>query len=417
MKLYNPLSNEIETFAPRGEEIAIYICGVTPYDTTHLGHAFTYASFDVLIRYLEFQGLPVKYAQNVTDIDDDILRKAKESGDDWRALGDRWTAHYIRDMEALNVRPPDYFPRATDVIPNIIASVVRLLEAGVAYESGGSVYFHVDDWPHFGELSDIPRGEMLTVANERGNTPDDPHKRDPLDFVLWQAQAAGEPAWDSPWGKGRPGWHIECSTMSDEFLGGALDIHGGGADLIFPHHECEIAQAEAAGGLRPFVNFWMHTAMVRYEGEKMSKSLGNLIMVRDLLRTWSADGLRLYMSSHRYRETWSHSDDELKQGEQLAERLRDAATATGGSGNETDPARALARFIAAMDDDLDTPAALAVLDDLADEIIAGASAGKEVRASQLALRKIGDVLGLRLDRADPEERVSQGWSRHLRRFT
>jgi L-cysteine:1D-myo-inositol 2-amino-2-deoxy-alpha-D-glucopyranoside ligase len=416
MKLYNALSNQIETFVPSGEDVTVYVCGVTPYDTTHLGHAFTYVSFDVLVRYLEFLGQTVRYAQNVTDIDDDILRKAGEVGEDWQALGDRWTAHYIKDMRALNVRPPDYFPRATAVITGIVGSVKRLLGAGVAYEAGGNVYFHVDSWPGFGALSGIPRDEMLAVANERGNFPDDPNKRDSLDFVLWQAQSPGEPAWDSPWGPGRPGWHIECSTMSEQFLGGSLDIHGGGADLLFPHHECEIAQGEAASGQRPFVRFWMHTAMVRHEGEKMSKSLGNLIMIRDLLQTWSPDGIRLYLSSHHYREAWSHSDEELAQSEQLASLILEALAATGGTGPETDAADPMARFTAAMDHDLDTPAALTVVRALADQIVDDAGKGRNVRASVDALRRMGTVLGLRLDRPGPEERVTSGWSRHLSQF-
>jgi L-cysteine:1D-myo-inositol 2-amino-2-deoxy-alpha-D-glucopyranoside ligase len=244
----------------------------------------------------------VLYAQNVTDIDDDILRKAKEVGQDWLAVGNRWTTHFIQDMIALNVRPPDFFPRATDAIPEIIAWVEKLLENGVAYEAGGSVYYAVDDWPAFGELCAIPRAEMLPIANERGNHPDDPNKRDPLDFVLWQAQAPGEPAWDSPWGPGRPGWHIECSTLSTKYLGETVDVHSGGADLCFPHHECEIAQVEPVTGERPFVRTWMHTAMVYHDGEKMSKSLGNLVWVgqeANLQRrnTWK-------ISRQRWKMTW-----------------------------------------------------------------------------------------------------------------
>lgn len=228
MQLYNVLTGEKETFTPRNNGVSVYVCGITPYDTTHLGHAFTYTSFDVLIRYLEYLGHQVTYVQNVTDIDDDILRKAREVGEDWREVGNRWTAHFIRDMKALNVRPPQHFPRATEAIDEMLAIIQTLLDGGYAYENGGNVYFHVDSWQAFGQLSKLPRGEMLPVANERGNHPDDPHKRDPLDFVLWQAQAPGEPAWDSPWGPGRPGWHIECSTMATDYLGETVDIHGGG---------------------------------------------------------------------------------------------------------------------------------------------------------------------------------------------
>jgi L-cysteine:1D-myo-inositol 2-amino-2-deoxy-alpha-D-glucopyranoside ligase len=417
MKLYNPLEQKLEVFEPRGQAVSIYVCGITPYDTTHLGHAFTFTSFDIIIRYLESKGHRVLYVQNVTDIDDDILRQAKKEGKDWQVLGDRWTAHYIQDMQALNVRPPDFFPRATDYVADMVETVQQLIEAGVAYESGGNVYFHIDSWPRFGELSRIPRDEMLAVANERGNFPDDPNKRDPLDFVLWQAQAPGEPAWESPWGLGRPGWHIECSTMSSELLGGTVDIHGGGADLVFPHHESEIAQSEGAAGHEPFVRFWMHTAMVYYQGEKMSKSLGNLIMVRDMLEDWSPDALRLYMARHHYREPWPHDDEELATAEQLAQKLRLAISATGDTGPSLDPATAQTVFTNALEDDLFTPRAVRVLEQLTDATLEAADAGQDISAAQAVLREMGHVLGLRLDQPGPEPRVIEGWGRHLQRFS
>ena len=278
MNIYNTLSGAVEPLEPTGRAITLYVCGITPYDTTHLGHAFTYTVADVLVRHLESQGLTVRYVQNVTDIDDDILRKAAEVGEDWRALGNRWTSHFIRDMQVLNVRPPDEYPRATDVIPDIVTAVGALIERGLAYVSGGSVYYHVDAWPAFGRLSHLPRSEMLDVANERGNRPDDPHKRDPLDFVLWQAQAPGEPTWDSPWGPGRPGWHIECSVMSTRFLGPTLDFHGGGGDLVFPHHECEIAQAEAAHrplAVRPRLAAHGHGRARRRQDEQVTGQPGH----------------------------------------------------------------------------------------------------------------------------------------------
>lgn len=423
MQLYNTLSRSTEAFMPQKEPITVYVCGITPYDTTHLGHAFTYAAMDILIRYLIYQGRRVLYVQNVTDIDDDILKRAGEVNEDWKSLGDRWTARYIHDMRALNVRPPDHFPRATGTIREIINLVQRLLRIGVAYESEGNVYFHVNAWPEFGKLSQIPRDRMLPIANERGNHPDDPHKRDPLDFVLWQAQAAGgpsvgEPAWDSPWGPGRPGWHVECSAMAMRYLGSTIDIHSGGADLIFPHHESEIAQTECATAQPPFVRFWVHTAMVRHEGEKMSKSLGNLVMVRDLLEDWSPDALRLYLASHHYREAWSYDLDELEQADQLAQKLREAATFTGGLGELLlmDPSSARAAFTEAMDNDLDTPLALTVLEQLAEQILDAAHGGRGVRAAQGALREMGQVLGLRLGEG-PESRVAAGWNRHLKDFT
>jgi len=232
MELYSGLTQSIQTLKPKGDSIKIYVCGITPYDTTHLGHAFTYTVNDILIRYLELRGYQVSYAQNVTDIDDDILRKSKELGENWLSLGNTWTNHFIDDMISMNVRPPDYYPRATEFIPEMIRINEKLVEKGLAYVNGGSVYFHIAAWPEFGKLSRLPRGEMLPIANERGNKPEDPQKRDPLDFVLWIAKVGDEPAWNSPWGPGRPGWHIECSAMSSQLLGETIDIHSGGADLL-----------------------------------------------------------------------------------------------------------------------------------------------------------------------------------------
>lgn len=417
MQLYNVLSRRLETFNPSADGITIYVCGITPYDTTHLGHCFTYTSFDMLIRYLEFTGQTVRYVQNVTDIDDDILRKARSVDEDWLSLGNRWTTHFIDDNEALNIRPPDHFPRATDVIDEIVVAVQALLQAGVAYEAGGSVYFHIADDPAYGKLSRLSYDEMLPIANERGNNPEDPNKRNPLDFVLWQAQAPGEPAWDSPWGMGRPGWHIECSTMSTNYLGQPIDIHGGGADLIFPHHESEIAQAECASGREPFTRFWLHTAMVRHQGEKMSKSLGNLVMVHDLLEEGCpADAIRLCMAGHHYRQPWSYEVSDLKKSEVLANQFRNAVSVTGGNGQPLDPGPAEGGFRRAMNDDLNTAVAINVLSKLADEIVTSAGAGLNVEDAQRLLRRRCGILGLRLDHQQPESQVIAGWQEHRRRF-
>jgi L-cysteine:1D-myo-inositol 2-amino-2-deoxy-alpha-D-glucopyranoside ligase len=416
MKLYNSLSKSVQAFVPQGQTIGVYVCGITPYDTTHLGHLFTYTSFDILIRFLEFLGYQVRYVQNVTDIDDDILRKARQVHDDWHALGNRWTARFIQDLKAVNVRAPDHFPRATDVIPDMFPTIQKLIDSSLAYESGGSVYFRVSAWPTYGQLSSIPAEEMLPIANERGNNPADPHKHHPLDFVLWQAQAPDEPAWQSPWGAGRPGWHIECTTMATRFLGNTVDIHGGGADLIFPHHESEIAQAEGATGKAPFVRFWMHTAMVRHEGEKMSKSLGNLVMVQDLRQTWSADALRLYLAGHHYRVAWEHDLGDLDQAERLAHQLHHAMQVQGGSQALYDPSWARAAFAEALDADLDTPAALKVLEQLAVDVIEAAGARHDVQAAQQALAAIAGVIGLRLNAVGPEDRTVSAWDDHLRRF-
>jgi L-cysteine:1D-myo-inositol 2-amino-2-deoxy-alpha-D-glucopyranoside ligase len=258
---------------------------------------------------------------------------------------------------------------------------------------------------------------MLPIANERGNRPDDPYKRDPLDFVLWQAQAPGEPAWDSPWGPGRPGWHIECSTMVHRLLGETVDIHGGGTDLIFPHHESEIVQAECATGREPFARWWFHTAMVQHAGQKISKSLGNLVMLQDLLQTHSPDALRLYLTGHHYRQVWQHDLDDLERAEQLSRALREAATVPGGSlsRQRLDPTPSWVAFTEAMARDLDTPAALAALTRLADEIVAAAQAGRSVEEAQIALRRMGHTVGLRLDAAAPEPTVMAGWDTHIER--
>lgn len=416
MKLYNSLSKSIEPFEPLGDSVSIYVCGITPYDTTHLGHAFTYTSADILIRFLEYKGSVVRYAQNVTDIDDDILRKAREVGEDWENLGNRWTSHFIQDLMSLNVRSPEFYPRATDVIPEIVLLVEKLLAQGCAYESGGNVYFEVASWPEFGKLSDLPISEMLPVANERGNNPNDPRKRNPLDFVLWQAQSGDEPAWPSPWGPGRPGWHIECSTMSTKYLGETIDFHSGGGDLIFPHHECEIAQVEPVTGKKPFVRFWVHAAMVYHDGAKMSKSLGNLIMVRDLLKTYSPDALRIYLGSHHYREVWSHSEPELTGAQGISNKINQAISAHGDSGRSVDPAWAISAFEAALDDDLNTPAAIQIICDLSDRIIDMAKSGKSITEAQGAIHRMGSVFGLQMDHREPESRVVQGWSKHMKRF-
>ena len=415
MKLYNSLTQRVDNFEPAGDPVTIYLCGITPYDTTHLGHAFTDTSVDILIRYLEYCGHNVRYVQNVTDIDDDILRKAREVGDDWQKLGNSWTRHFIRDMQTLNVRQPDFYPRVTEVIPDIIDLIEALLRYGVAYENNGNVYFSIDAWPRFGELSHLARRDMLPIANERGNRPNDPNKKDPLDFVLWQAQAPDEPAWESPWGLGRPGWHIECSTMSTKFLGETIDIHSGGGDLIFPHHDCEIAQVEPVTDCHPFVRFWMHTAMVYHDGAKMSKSLGNLVMIRDLLKTYSPDGLRLFLGRHHYREIWSCSDSELDESESWAQLIQKAVQVTSGDGRILNPSDYNNRFNLALSNDLDTPQAIQVMIDLATEITSADGIISNIREAQTELRVMGGLFGLRYGQK-PEARTIEGWNKHLLKF-
>jgi cysteinyl-tRNA synthetase len=396
MRLYNPASGAIERFRPsRGRPVGVYVCGITPYDTTHLGHAFTYMVFDVLIRHFETTyGWPVRYVQNVTDIDDDILKRAGELGTDWRSLGGEWTDRFTGDLAALNLRPPDHFVGATAYIAEILSNIQRLVDQGLAYASGGSVYFAVDRDPAFGGMSGLGREEMLETANQRGNDPDDPRKADPLDFVLWQATGPGEPAWNSPWGPGRPGWHIECSSMALALLGPQVDIHGGGADLAFPHHCCEVAQSEPLTDARPWVRFWVHIAMVHMDGEKMSKSLGNLVMIRRLLEAWEPDTIRLYLLRHHYRTAWEWNEATFESTAAWTRTLHAAMARASGRGFEIDPSIFGPHFTAALEDDLDTPTAVDVCLRLADTIL-DAPMGANVAAAQDVLRAIaGRVLGL-----------------------
>lgn len=415
LRLYNEQTRQLEPFQPQGDVATIYVCGITPYDTTHLGHAFTYLSFDVLIRYWEHLGYAVRYVQNVTDIDDDVLRKSREVDEDWLALGNRWTTHFMRDLRDLNVRPPDVFPRATDVIPEMFHAIGALISKGLAYEADGNVYYSVAANPHFGKLSGLPKEEWLPTANERGNNPEDPLKRDPLDFVLWQAHQPGEPVWESPWGPGRPGWHIECSTMANAYLGSTVDVHGGGADLAFPHHECETAQMCGVTGQEQFARFWLHTAMVRYQGEKMSKSLGNLIWARDLLAHHSPDAIRLMVNAHPYYETWEYDEAEMDPADRLSEQLLIAVSAPSGEEAPLPVGDAVTRFEEALDDNLNTRQALAALEDFSERIIEAANDGQSVAEAQEALRRLCRVFGLRLD-GTFEPRVQVGWERHLQRF-
>jgi L-cysteine:1D-myo-inositol 2-amino-2-deoxy-alpha-D-glucopyranoside ligase len=338
--------------------MGVYVCGITPYDSSHLGHAFTYVHFDVLVRYLRHLGAEVTHVQNVTDVDDDILRVARERGVDFRELAEREVAAFERAMGALGVTPPTHSPRATEFVPQMIEEVRALIEAGQGYERNGTVYFDVSSDPDYGRLSRYPRERMLELAAERGGHPEDPNKDDPLDFVLWQAWQEGEPSWDSPWGRGRPGWHIECSTMARRLLGQPVDVHGGGSDLIFPHHESELAQAECIPGPRPFVRYWVHTGTVHMAGEKMSKSLGNLAFVDDLLERHEPLALRRFLLERHYRWDWEFEEASAPEvgradprSEQAVELDRDA------------PAEELTRaFYGALDDDLNTPLALKVLD-------------------------------------------------------
>ena len=353
MRLYDTARRAVVDFRP-DHLVTLYTCGITPYDATHAGHAATYVLYDVVQRRLRALGHETRCVRNVTDVDDDILRRARQLGVDYLDLAAEETARFQADMRALNVLPAHSEPTATSAITDIVGFIVTVLDRGHAYRSGDAVYFSVSSFERFGQLSHLGREAMLALAAEHGGNPGDPAKRDPLDFVLWQPSAADEPSWESPWGPGRPGWHVECSTLALRELGTTIDLHGGGTDLVFPHHECETAQSEAATG-RPFVRHWMHAPMVRYQGEKMSKSLGNLVFVSELLKDWHPMAVRLALLAHSWREPWEWHDDLLPAA---AERLAawQAAAGAGGDGS------ALEAIGAALDDDLDLAAALDALD-------------------------------------------------------
>lgn len=366
--LYNSLTRKKEKFVPlEDKKVKMYVCGITPYDTTHLGHAFTYVSFDVLVRYLIYKGYQVVYTQNVTDIDDDILRKSKEEKRDWKTLGNFWTEKFLRDMKSLNVLPPTHFAKATDSIGSMVQIIELLIKKGYAYENQGNVYFEAGRFKNYGQLSKFNSKQMHFISKERGGNPDDPLKKHPLDFLLWQMSKEDEPWWKSPWGKGRPGWHIECSAMIKNYLGEQIDIHGGGGDLVFPHHESEIAQSECFTGRRPFVKLWLHTAMVLYMGEKMAKSLGNLVMVSELLKHNTANEIRWLLLSHYYRKPWEFEEEEF---EKIKDNLYIVLKALKDV-KETNKTSSLSmkKFSSIMDNDLDTPQALIFLVNLAKEIL------------------------------------------------
>ena len=391
MKLYNTLSGQVEEFVPsEGNLVKMYVCGVTPYSSTHVGHALSYVVFDTLRRYLEHNGYEVRHIQNFTDIDDKIIQRARESGVSEDELVEEFIGDYFDTMDALNIQRASEYPRATREIPRIIDAISGLIDRGHAYPAAGDVYFRVTSKDDYGKLSHRTLDNMIAGARIQV----DENKEHPMDFVLWKGAKDGEPSWDSPWGPGRPGWHIECTAMSLEYLGEQLDIHGGGQDLVFPHHENEIAQSECYTGAKPFSRYWMHNGLLQLGSDKMSKSLGNLVSVVDALERYSPDAMRLYFLSSHYRSPLAYSDEGAAAVERSLERVRRALIPGNGSGPEVDAESHRARFAAAMDDDLNTPQAVAALFDLARDINRGRDAGQSVASGQAALRELGGVLGL-----------------------
>ncbi len=399
MKLYNTLSRRAEEFHPGGDTVLLYVCGLTPYDEPHAGHAMSAVVFDVLRRYLEFRGLSVRHVQNFTDIDDRIIQRANRAGVDTGTLVGQYVESYLRDLRTLNVLPAHHYPRVTEEVPAIVEMIQGLLERGYAYGVDGDVYYRVTRKPDYGRLSHRALESM--VAGARVDS--DERKEHPGDFALWKAAKPGEPAWPSPWGPGRPGWHIECSAMALRYLGATLDIHGGGADLIFPHHENEIAQSEAYTG-KPFARWWVHNGWMLLNGEKMSKSLGNTVGMREAIERYGADAFRLFVLTSHYRSPLNFTDEALRSMRRGVQRLASAANAElPGRGEPFDSEPFRRRFIEAMDDDLGTPGAVAVLFELAHAVHRGRDAGQDVRAAQATLRELASVLGLALAAEAEEE--------------
>jgi cysteinyl-tRNA synthetase len=399
MKITDTLSGKKEEFRPIGDVVRMYVCGINPYADSHIGHAMSYIIFDVVRRYLEFRGYKVRHVENVTDVEDNIINHANQLGISVKELTEKYTQRYFEDMDALNILRPHHTPKATETIPEIIGMAHGLIEKGFAYAVDGNVYFRVRKLTDYGKLSKRSLEQMMAGARVEAGE----EKEDPMDFVLWKTAKPGEPSWDSPWGKGRPGWHIECSAMSIKFLGEQLDIHGGGQDVVFPHHENEIAQSESFTGKKPFVRYWMHNGLLQMGAEKMSKSLGNLITIRDALQKYSADGLRIFVLSSYYRSPLTYTPEALEAAESGAERLLRAANRddnAGTKGRSLDAKPYYDKFIQAMDDDFNTSQAVAVLFDLARDINKADETGADASQARDTLKALGGVLGLTFKAAE-----------------
>ena len=391
MRLYNTLSRSVEELVVEDNTVNMYVCGITPYAPSHLGHAMCAIVFDVIRRYLEYKGYKVNFIQNFTDIDDKMIIAANDEGIKVSELAERNIQAYLSELGRLNVMESSEYPRATEEIDSIIHVITDLIEKGYAYEISGDVYFRVKQDEDYGKLSrrnidDLLAGARLEIEETKEN---------PADFALWKSQKPGEPAWDSPWGQGRPGWHIECTAMSLTYLNNKIDIHGGGQDLVFPHHE--IAQSESYTGVEPFARYWMHNGTLGYGEEKMSKSLGNVFSIGEALQVFSSDALRMFFLSSHYRTPLVFSNESVEGQQRAIERLKSAVASNSGEGEilKTNPYRE--RFEAAMDEDFNTPIAFSVIFDLARDINRESSNGLNVNPAQDLLSELAKVLGITLE--------------------
>ncbi len=402
LKIYNTLTRRKDIFKPRiPGKVGMYVCGMTVYDYCHIGHARVMVVFDVVARYFRYSGYDLTYVRNITDIDDKIIQRANQNEEDFTALTERFIEAMHEDEAALAVLPPDIEPRATQSMDDIIRMIMQLFEQGLAYiGANGDVFYAVDKFPGYGQLSGKKLDELQ--AGERVEV--DSAKHNPFDFVLWKKAKPGEPAWNSPWGRGRPGWHIECSAMSTCCLGNHFDIHGGGMDLQFPHHENEIAQSEGATGEK-FVNVWMHNGFVRVNEEKMSKSLGNFFTVREVLKQYRPEVIRFFILTSHYRSPLNYSDEQLDEAQAALTRLYTALRGVDADASEQLDEQQVERFKQAMDDDFNTPVALSVLFDLAREINKSDDLPEKQKLAH-TLKHLAAVLGVLQD--DPESFLKGG---------
>ena len=395
IKFYNSLTNQKEDFVPiREGEVGVYVCGMTVYDNCHLGHARAMIAFDILARYLRYQNYKVNFIRNITDIDNKIIERANENKETIDALTDRTIASMQEDFSKLGLEIPTNEPRATDHIEGMIAMISTLIDKGHAYHSeGGDVFFAVRTFPEYGKLSN----KNIDDLNPGSRIEEDDSKKDPLDFVLWKSAKPNEPSWDSPWGLGRPGWHIECSVMSLENLGKHFDIHGGGPDLLFPHHENEIAQSECASDHK-FANYWMHSGLLKINGEKMSKSLGNFAMLKDLFASYHPEVIRYYLISSHYRSSLNFDNESLDQARSALTRLYQAISVAPSQESDLHD-DSVKEFIHSMNDDLNTPEALSTLFGLA-KLINSSQDAQDQSMYASTMRELGKVLGLLNDSSE-----------------